>query len=347
MAMKWVLQRTCLSAINILFGVCRPCTWLVLFYTTLYKIVYSARHLLTVNSVSTVSPCQFVLSFSKAQSARVNTHKKKDLREQIDSQTGMYSKHIRTLDTRHSQHNNTTAFNINLQRSLLFENQTNQKNKQNACNHSILSLERAMAKLVHARDYNEKTHAQLTIDQYFWSGYQLAQAAPVTRKWKWKWKTNKHIIKVERAQDSIICCPRDQLAETSSVRRRQSQPTRNAFSFLLERPTRRSSQRNHLWWQTLSSYLHRHTPRRSRDHSRMAQSAWNTTCRWRALLEWPLAERLGHGEGCCLMLCAAKDETSVDTMRRMFCCNFLRKSRLWQIWLARRWTPDVATVYEW
>jgi hypothetical protein len=29
-----------------------------------------------------------------------------------------------------------------------------------------------------------------------------------------------------------------------------------------------------------------------------------------------------------LLLCAAKDETSVDTMRRMFCCNFLRKSRL-------------------
>jgi hypothetical protein len=28
------------------------------------------------------------------------------------------------------------------------------------------------------------------------------------------------------------------------------------------------------------------------------------------------------------LLCAAKDETSVDTMRRMFCCDFLRKSRL-------------------
>jgi hypothetical protein len=28
------------------------------------------------------------------------------------------------------------------------------------------------------------------------------------------------------------------------------------------------------------------------------------------------------------MLCAAKDETSVDIMGRMFCCNFLRKSRL-------------------
>jgi hypothetical protein len=26
------------------------------------------------------------------------------------------------------------------------------------------------------------------------------------------------------------------------------------------------------------------------------------------------------------VLCAAKDETSVDTMRRIFCCNFLRKS---------------------
>jgi hypothetical protein len=34
--------------------------------------------------------------------------------------------------------------------------------------------------------------------------------------------------------------------------------------------------------------------------------------------------------------CAAKDETSVDIMRRMCCCNFLRKSRLRQIWLARQ-----------
>jgi hypothetical protein len=46
------------------------------------------------------------------------------------------------------------------------------------------------------------------------------------------------------------------------------------------------------------------------------------------------------------VLCAAKDETSVEFMGTMFCCNFLRKSRLWQIWLARRSTPDVATVYE-
>jgi hypothetical protein len=183
MAMKWVLQRTCLSAINILFGICWPCTWLVLFYTTLYNIVYSARHLLTVSSVSTVSPCQFVLSFSKAQSARVNTKKKKkNLRDQMDSQTGMYSKHIRTLDTRHSQNKNTTSFNINLQRSPLCEKQTNQKYKHNSCKHSIVPLERAMAKLVHARDFNEQTHAQFTIDQCFWSGYQLAQAAPVTKK---------------------------------------------------------------------------------------------------------------------------------------------------------------------
>jgi hypothetical protein len=31
-----------------------------------------------------------------------------------------------------------------------------------------------------------------------------------------------------------------------------------------------------------------------------------------------------HGE----VLCAAKDETYVDIMGRMFCCNFMRKSRL-------------------
>jgi Protein of unknown function (DUF 659) len=68
---------------------------------------------------------------------------------------------------------------------------------------------------------------------------------------------------------------------------------------------------------------------------------------------WSLSKHRFPGrffQGCsshCLLLCAAKDETSVDTMRRMFCCNFLQKSRLWQIWLARRWTPDVATMYEW
>jgi hypothetical protein len=85
----------------------------------------------------------------------------------MDSQTGMYSKHLRTLDTRQSQHNNTTEFNINLQRSLLFEKQTNQNIKHNACKHSIVPLERAMTKLFHARDFNEQTHAKFTIDQHF------------------------------------------------------------------------------------------------------------------------------------------------------------------------------------
>jgi hypothetical protein len=47
-----------------------------------------------------------------------------------------------------------------------------------------------------------------------------------------------------------------------------------------------------------------------------------------------------------LVLCAAKDETSVDIMCRKLFCDFLRKSRLRQIWLARRLTPDVATVNE-
>jgi hypothetical protein len=114
-----------------------------------------------------------VLYFREVQSDRVNTHKKtkkqkkKFLREKMDSQTGIYSRHIRTLDTRQSKNNNITAFNVNLQRSLLFEKQTNKKNKHNACKHSIVPLERAMAKLVHARDSNEQTHAQFTRDQYF------------------------------------------------------------------------------------------------------------------------------------------------------------------------------------
>jgi hypothetical protein len=126
-----------------------------------------------VSSVSTVSPRQFVLSFSEAQSERVNQHtrtkkKKKVLREQMDSQTDTYSRHIRTLDTRRSQLNNTTAFNINFQRPLLFDDDNHkQKNEHNACKHSIVPLERAMAKLFHTPDSNEKAHAQFTIDQYF------------------------------------------------------------------------------------------------------------------------------------------------------------------------------------
>jgi hypothetical protein len=49
-----------------------------------------------------------------------------------------------------------------------------------------------MATLVHARDSNEQTHAQFTIDQYFWSGYQLAQAAPVTKKMMKNKQTHHH-----------------------------------------------------------------------------------------------------------------------------------------------------------
>jgi hypothetical protein len=75
---------------------------------------------------------------------------------------------------------------------------------------------------------------------------------------------------------------------------------RNAFSFLLKRQTRRSSHRDHMCSDIFCFYLLRHSPRRSRYHSQMAQSAYKTIRRWRALLERPLVERLGYGEGCCL-----------------------------------------------
>jgi hypothetical protein len=64
------------------------------------------------------------------------------------------------------------------------------------------------------------------IDQYLWSGYQFAQAAPVTKINDEK----KNIITMELAQNSIFFCPRDQLAETCPDRRRQLQTTRNAFT---------------------------------------------------------------------------------------------------------------------
>jgi hypothetical protein len=77
-----------------------------------------------------------------------------------------------------------------------------------------------------------------------------------------------------------------------------------------------------------------------------------TICRATKLLTIYIPKCNGQGnrlyirEGICYgVLCVAKDETSVDIMCRRFCCNFLWKSRLWQIWLARRLTPDVSAVY--
>jgi uncharacterized protein YlxP (DUF503 family) len=43
-------------------------------------------------------------------------------------------------------------------------------------------------------------------------------------------KTDEKQIIMERAQDSIFFCSRDQLAEKAPVRRRQSQTTRNVFT---------------------------------------------------------------------------------------------------------------------
>jgi hypothetical protein len=48
----------------------------------------------------------------------------------------------------------------------------------------------------------------------------------------------------------------------------------------------------------------------------------------------------------CNVLCAAKDETSADIICRRFSCIFMRESQIGQIRLARRLTPDVATVYD-
>jgi hypothetical protein len=72
---------------------------------------------------------------------------------------------LATHNTRHSQHESTTELDINLQRSLLFEN-TKTKNVSRA-EHSIVPLERATAELVHAREFNEQTQAKFTKDQYF------------------------------------------------------------------------------------------------------------------------------------------------------------------------------------
>jgi hypothetical protein len=66
-------------------------------------------------------------------------------------------------------------------------------------------------------------------------------------------------------------------------------------------------------------------------HGRLSDA----TCTGKQLAKEPLPclnTKKCAGEKHCLsdcpLLCAAKDETSVDIMGRMFCCNFLRKSRL-------------------
>jgi hypothetical protein len=45
-------------------------------------------------------------------------------------------------------------------------------------------------------------------------------------------------------------------------------------------------------------------------------------------LDMHMATQLMKAAASLHVLCAAKDETSVDIMGRMFCCNFLRKRRL-------------------
>jgi hypothetical protein len=46
------------------------------------------------------------------------------------------------------------------------------------------------------------------------------------------------------------------------------------------------------------------------------------------VLEYFFKKCLQHGLFLHVLCAAAKDETSVEFMGRMFCCNFLRKSRL-------------------
>jgi hypothetical protein len=43
-------------------------------------------------------------------------------------------------------------------------------------------------------------------------------------------------------------------------------------------------------------------------------------------------------------LCVAKNENSVDIIRRVFSCNFLRGCRIWQTQIAQRLTQDVVTL---
>jgi hypothetical protein len=59
-------------------------------------------------------------------------------------------------------------------------------------------------------------------------------------------KTKKNKKNMERAQDSIFFCPRDQLAENLLFGDDNHKRRAMNSSFLLERPTRRSSQRDHL-----------------------------------------------------------------------------------------------------
>jgi hypothetical protein len=142
----------------------------------------------------------------------------------MHSQTGIYSRQIRTVDSRHSQHDNTTS--INLQRSLLFKN-TNQKQTERVQSTQLFRLFRLIAQWQKSsmleNPINRRTRNSSQINTSDWD-IHLRRPRLLQKQ-----KMKKNII-MERAQDSISSCSRDQLAEKASVRRRQSQTTRNAFT---------------------------------------------------------------------------------------------------------------------
>jgi hypothetical protein len=187
----------------------------------------------------------------------------------------MYSKNIRSLDTRHSQHINITSFKVKLQRSLLFEKQTNKKIKHNACKHSIVPLERAMAKQVHSRDCNGQTHSKFTIVNTSDRDINLRRPRLLQKRSKRKKEKTRHYSGTRARQylylpegptrGNISCsatsitnyaqcihhfCSRDQLAEarnaitcaltsfvlTSIVIRHAARDTTRGWRNLLKRP---------------------------------------------------------------------------------------------------------------
>jgi hypothetical protein len=95
-------------------------------------------------------------------------------------------------------------------------------------------------------------------------------------------------------------CSTNQLSREAPVRPWQLITTRIAFRFSPRETNLQMLAMRLLVLRHLCSYLYRRSPRRSRDHSRMAQIALETTRRRRFLFEISLAECPGHFESCSL-----------------------------------------------
>jgi hypothetical protein len=156
----------------------------------------------------------------------------------MHSQTGIYSRQIRTVDSRHSQHDNTTS--INLQRSLLFKN-TKQKQTERVQSTQLFRLFRLIAQWQKSsmleNPINRRTRNSSQINTSDWDIHlrrpRLLQKQMMKKKHHNGTRAGQYILLLERpARRKSFCsataitndaqcihhfCSRDQLAEARNA----------------------------------------------------------------------------------------------------------------------------------